>query len=1310
MDMVKRVLVVGLMFNAISLFSQDTNIDTPNLSFENKNFSNWELYEGQFYYDDTDGTYKYDNWVESPNTNRIEIVRGDRNEQDPVIACWDLSTNPDGIVTARVGSYRYSESSSLSYPQGWPRGQSGSRKWATAEKMVYKFVVSENTTLLTYRFAAVLHCPDLTATTAERRNEHQGEMFPTFTVKVEVVDPATGVVSKLPCGEILINGDSKSAVDLSVIGDDANRCRNNSIEGTNNLKEFAFCPWMYGNFDLSRHIGKEVTVTVLNHDCLSEKTNGTISGGMHRAYGYFWAETKKLELKVKNCGLEDAEIIAPDGFVSYEWFRDDGVPVEVDPQRPQRAIIRQDQIKNGVKYSCRLSSGDNDCSKLTLDTYLQEVGVYIDFDYENDCAGLVYFTNKTTSDGDSIISYAWDFGDGNTSDKPNPDAHFMKPDNYDVTVTVGTEMGCFKTTTKKISVRYFPSLSISAMDSICYGESITLSALNTSVGSKFKWSTGETSQTIRVDSLKTSQLFTVEVDDEYYCSYKDSIWIDVKPSAQFEIEGDLRVCLNDTVTLTARATSASTNPGEEMLFIWNTNDSTAQIKSRPLYDGMVYSVVGKYKNGCPMLKSVSVKVDPVPVVSISGTRDVCKGEEAIFTAQADGDVHYVWEDTTAGDSQRKEIPDSTTIYIVRAVDNVTSCVSMPARHTVKVKPIPVIELVGDTVICEGFPTKISASGVSSSTIHWCDGTTGVNTITRKPTQDTTYWVEGESNGCHARAEISVKIWPTPTIQVDGNTNLCPGDVSVLRVSGAHHYMWGSGQTADSIVITPTISTNYMVYGYSDNDCSTSLIVPVTVNPLPLVYTEGDHQACLGTNVKITAYDAGGGNSSFSWDNGLSGQTINPQINEESIFTVTAENQYGCVSSAVHEVALTTPPVLSYLGDTVLCMDESTTLQGVGALTYTWDDGETQVSGPSLNIRPTSNKTIRLTGSNVGNCPSSIEISVIVYPRPSIELTGDSAVCLGLPFTLTASGASTYKWNTGDEDPTITHNLTASAMYTVYGTNEEGCSSSASRFVKIRQTPIVTISKGAQNGCQNRPDTINLTARGASSYLWTSSPANESVEQNSNSAHLVAYMTENTRFNVEGTDEYGCKGYASYDAELLPRQDMRFTVYPTFIEEGGSNVRFSGISPKNSKWYWEADDTDKVYEGESTSRYFNPNAADSFVVKVRAIDRYGCEYIGSQAIYTWLDFWAPEGFTPNNDDLNDTFKFFGGEYMDKFTYIIYNRLGEIVFEGKSIQDEWDGTFNGEPCPWGVYGWYCKYRSNYMGIDKEGDRRGFVSLVR
>ncbi len=1303
MDMVKRVLVVGLMFNALDLFSQETNIDTPNLSFEKGDLSGWNQFTGE-YYMDTDSSYKYRNWVTptGPNNRRIEVVRVDpRRTQDPVISCWDLPTNPDGIQPVRIGSTDQTE-----------YGRGAYSRIAAAEKLVYKFTVTENTTLLTYRFAAVLHCPDLVATTSQTA-KHSGDQLPSFIINVEIEDPQTGMKSKPLCGDITVNGDSKSSFNLQLIKD--KNCPSSSIysaiANVNLLDQYAYVPWTYGNFDLSQHVGKTLTITLMTHDCM-RTNNGVVGAGSHRAYGYFWAETRKLALKVKNCGLEDAEIIAPEGFDNYEWFRSDKVAVEVDPQQPQRAIIRQDQIKNGVKYSCKLSSGTNSCSDITLSTELQEVGVDIDFDYENDCAGLVYFTNKTKSEGDSIVKYTWDFGDGNTSDKPNPDAHFMKPGNYDVTVTVNTEMGCSRKRERNINVRYFPSLSITALDSVCYGESITLSALNTSVGSKFKWSTGETTQTIRVDSLKSSQLFTVEVDDEYYCSYKDSIWINVKPSAQFEIEGDLEVCLNDTVTLTARATSSSINPGEEMLFIWNTRDSTAQIKTRPLYDGMVYTVVGTYKNGCPMMKSTTVKVNPVPVVSITGTREICHGEEAIISAQAEGDVHYVWEDTVAGDKQRQEHPDSSTIYVVRAVDNNTACVSLPKRHTVKVKPMPVISLVGDTVLCEGMTTKIFASGVSTSTIRWYDGTTGSNTITRKPTQDTTYWVDGESNGCPAHAEISVKVWPTPSISVSGVTSVCPGDSTTLTVSGADHYKWGNGETGESIVIHPTTSTTYMIYGYSDKECFSSTTVPITVNPRPLLYTEGDHQACLGTSVRIEAIDANLTDKAniFSWDNGENGSTITLQVNADTTFTVTAENKFGCVASVEHEVVLTTPPNLSYQGKTVVCRGENVILLGVGALIYTWDDGENQVTGPSLNIKPTSNKTIHLTGSNVSNCQSSMDIQIEVNASPILELTGDSAVCLGIPFTLSASGADTYKWNTGDETSSITYNLRSSGEYTVYGTNKEGCTSIAKKFVSVRPAPIITITKGTQNGCQNKADTVNLFANGASKYLWTSVPEGEFLASSDSTNHLVALMTEDTRFRVEGTDIYGCKGHAERGVELLPRQDMRFSVYPTFIEEGSSNVRFAGVSPLESEWFWEPGDGDSVYEGISTSHFYNPNAADSFVVNVRAVDKFGCEYVGKQTVFTWLDFWAPQGFTPNDDDLNDSFKFYGGEYMDKFTYIIYNRLGEIVFEGKSIQDEWDGTFNGEPCPWGVYGWYCKYRSNYMGIDKEGDRRGFVSLIR
>ena len=1285
MCVIKRLIVIGLLFNSIDVFSQDANVDTPNLSLENGNFVGWKLYEGRYSYEN--GTYKYSNWVESPNSEKIEIVNGNNRSQDPVIACWNLPTNPDGITSARIGSYRHSES----YSQG--------NSWATAEKLVYKFVVTENSTLLTCRFAAVLHCPDLNG------DQYSSEQLPAFAVNVEVVNPAVGTPTSLSCGETLIKGQSGES-SLSVLGNNSGTC-SSSIEGEN-VKKFAYCPWMYGNFNLSDHIGEEVTITILNHDGLSPSTGGTVAGSEYRAYGYFWAETKKLELRVKNCGSDDAEIIAPDGFVKYEWMRD-GTPVASDQNLPQRLVVKKNDIKNGVKYKCTLSSSNNACSKIVLETQLQEVGVNIDFDYVNDCGGSIRFTDKTTAQGDVINSHSWNFGDGNISTTPNPEFRFKTSGDHEVTVTVRTEMGCSKTVKKTIKVRDFPDFSITPLDSVCYGESFTLSATNTSANTKFWWSTGETTQSIHVDSLKFSQQFSVELEDEFSCRYKDSIWVNVKPAALFDVVGDEEVCLHDSVTLTARAYSITSK--EDMAFLWNTGETTPQIKVCPEQDGEVYTVSGTYKNGCLTIRSKTIKVNPGPVVTVTGTEEVCQGVPAVITAEASqsvGTITYVWDDLHGG-AQRTEYPEKTTTYTVRAIDE-KRCGSLPKSHTVKVKPIPVIELKGDTVICEDMTTTLSVGGVSASSLQWYDGTTGVNSITRKPTQDTTYWVEGDLDGCRTRAEISVRLWSTPSIWVGGNTSLCPGDVTVLKAHGAHHYKWDNGQTLDSLVVSPNVSTTYTVYGYSDKDCPTSAEVSVTVNPLPKVATKGEHEACLGSVVKIEAYDEDNNVLFCSWDNGLVGTIINPQINENSKFTVTMMNTFGCVATTIHEVSLTTPPDLSYKGETIVCLGDSISLQGVGALTYTWDDGVTKVTGPSLKIMPTTNMRIRLTGSNVSSCPSIVDILVGVITPPTLYLSGDTVICSGSPFLLFVSGADTYKWNTGDVSSSISYVLDESTEYTVYGTNEEGCTSVASKLVKVLPTPVITITKGTQSGCQNKADTVNLFAKGAYTYQWTCDPANESVARNGYSDHLVAYLTDSTHFKVEGTDEYGCVGYAECDVDLLPRQDMQFSVYPTFIEQGNSRVNFSGVSPKDSKWYWEPDDGDDLFEGSNISHFFDPTAADSFVVRVKAVDKYGCEFTGSQTVFTWIDFWAPEGFTPNGDDLNDSFKFYGGEFVDEFEYIIFNRIGDILFEGKSINDEWDGTFNGEPCPWGVYGWYCKYKSNYMGVHREGDRRGFVSLIR
>ncbi|MEE1542486.1 MAG: gliding motility-associated C-terminal domain-containing protein, partial [Paludibacteraceae bacterium] len=98
------------------------------------------------------------------------------------------------------------------------------------------------------------------------------------------------------------------------------------------------------------------------------------------------------------------------------------------------------------------------------------------------------------------------------------------------------------------------------------------------------------------------------------------------------------------------------------------------------------------------------------------------------------------------------------------------------------------------------------------------------------------------------------------------------------------------------------------------------------------------------------------------------------------------------------------------------------------------------------------------------------------------------------------------------------------------------------------------------------------------------------------------------------------------------------------------------------------------------------------------------------VYKWRDFWAAEAFTPNGDERNDEFYFHGGDFIEEFTYIIYNRMGEVIFEGKSIDDKWDGNYKGEPCPTGVYGWTAKYGNNSATLSKKGERKGMVTIVR
>jgi len=71
-----------------------------------------------------------------------------------------------------------------------------------------------------------------------------------------------------------------------------------------------------------------------------------------------------------------------------------------------------------------------------------------------------------------------------------------------------------------------------------------------------------------------------------------------------------------------------------------------------------------------------------------------------------------------------------------------------------------------------------------------------------------------------------------------------------------------------------------------------------------------------------------------------------------------------------------------------------------------------------------------------------------------------------------------------------------------------------------------------------------------------------------------------------------------------------------------------------------------------------------------------------ALFKQFKIDLPTAFTPNNDGLNDTF---GGvaSGVNNYKLVIYNRHGEVIFETNSVEEKWDGTFNGTKVQQGSY---------------------------
>ena len=96
----------------------------------------------------------------------------------------------------------------------------------------------------------------------------------------------------------------------------------------------------------------------------------------------------------------------------------------------------------------------------------------------------------------------------------------------------------------------------------------------------------------------------------------------------------------------------------------------------------------------------------------------------------------------------------------------------------------------------------------------------------------------------------------------------------------------------------------------------------------------------------------------------------------------------------------------------------------------------------------------------------------------------------------------------------------------------------------------------------------------------------------------------------------------------------------------------------------------------------PEETTTFVLSV--VSSHGCESNDTMTVYVEKEkvVRIPTAFTPNNDGKNDIY-FISGKGICDLNISIFNRWGELIFQGSGIDASWDGTYNDEKQPLETY---------------------------
>ncbi len=297
---------------------------------------------------------------------------------------------------------------------------------------------------------------------------------------------------------------------------------------------------------------------------------------------------------------------------------------------------------------------------------------------------------------------------------------------------------------------------------------------------------------------------------------RDSVHINID-TPHVKTNADTVLCAGKTVQL---------NSAGAVVFDWIpaaglSNNSIANPMATPASTTQ-YIVAGTNSFGCTAKDTVTITVNPLPVITKSVDSVICRNGSIQLLAT--GGISYSWSPAVslnnAAIANPIAKPTSNTTYLV-TVTGANSC-SNTDSVKIAIRPIPVFTISPNQAICIGNTTQLTAGG--GNTYLWSPAALVNNANSSTPNTNTnittTFTVKINDNTCNDSASLTttVLINALPVVKAAKLNDIdCVFSAAQLSASGANRYSWTPAMGLNNANIpnplaTITTKQQYLVTG------------------------------------------------------------------------------------------------------------------------------------------------------------------------------------------------------------------------------------------------------------------------------------------------------------------------------------------------------------------------------------------------------------------------------------------------------------------------------------------------------------------